>query len=58
MFLVKLYLLRNTFASIHLKDVSGLSVKLHLALVNSSYIFCWLNDGEDSFYNEKTLFDI
>ena len=48
----------NTSASVELKYVSALPVKLNLALVNWSYTFYWLNVGQYSFYNKEILVEI
>ena len=49
-------ILRNTFASVELKNVRGLPVKLHLASLKLH--FYWLNVGQYSFYNKKILVEI
>ena len=46
-------ILKKDFSSLELKD--GLPVKLHLASVNWSYIFYWLNEEQYWFNNKKSL---
>ena len=51
-------ILRKTFERVELKDVSGLPVKLDSASVDCSCFFYWLNVGQYSFYNKKTVAEI